>query len=165
MLEAIRTLYAYNTWANARLLDAAERLALQQFIAANGGAESIRDVLVHAASAQWTWLERWLGNSPREPWRPADFPYVATLRTRWEEVEATSQRYLAGLTEADLSRDISYVNFRGQSRSYPLWQQMLHQANHATQHRSEAALLLTRLGHSPGDLDLIVYYETLAHPG
>ena len=36
---------------------------------------------------------------------------------------------------------------RGPIRS---WQQLLHQVNHATQHRSEAALLLTRLGFSQG---------------
>jgi uncharacterized damage-inducible protein DinB len=35
----------------------------------------------------------------------------------------------------------------------------LHQVNHATQHRSEAALLLTRFGYSPGWLDLLVYVD------
>ncbi|HYU21327.1 MAG TPA: DinB family protein [Chloroflexota bacterium] len=39
----------------------------------------------------------------------------------------------------------------------PLWQMMLHVANHGTQHRSEVAALLTGFGQSPGDLDLLVY--------
>jgi uncharacterized damage-inducible protein DinB len=34
---------------------------------------------------------------------------------------------------------------------------MLHQANHATQHRSEVAAMLTQFGQSPGWLDLIFY--------
>ena len=61
------------------------------------------------------------------------------------------------MREPDLARVVSYVNFQGETWAYPLWQQLLHQVNHATQHRSEAALLLTRLGYSPGWLDLLVY--------
>ncbi len=39
--------------------------------------------------------------------------------------------------------------------AYPLWQMMLHQVNHATQHRSEVAVIWTQFGHSPGALDLL----------
>jgi len=34
---------------------------------------------------------------------------------------------------------------------------MLHQVNHGTQHRSEAAMVLTRFGRSPGLLDFLYY--------
>ena len=162
MLEVIRTLYAYNAWANARILDTAEGLRLHDFISQHNGAGSIREILVHTASAQWMWLERCQGSSPRAMWNPGDFPYVATLRARWAEVEEATQRYLAKLQESELDRDVTYVSFRGETRTYPLWNALLHQANHATQHRSEAALLMTECGHSPGDLDLIVYFAQSA---
>ena len=159
MLEGIRNLYAYSAWANARILDTADQLTPEQFTTSGDGFDSVRDTLVHTVSVQWLWLERWRETSPRELWDPADFADIAALRTRWEEVEAATSEYVATLREPDLARVVSYLNFQGERWAYPLWQQLLHQVNHATQHRSEAALLLTRLGHSPGWLDLLVYVD------
>ena len=159
MLEAIRDLYAYSAWANARILETAEQLTLEQFTADVEGCDSIRDTLVHTASVQWLWLERWRESSPRELWDPADFPDVATLQSRWDEVEDATKAYVATLRVPDLDGVVSYVNFQGETWAYPLWQQLLHQVNHATQHRSEAALLLTRLGYSPGWLDFLFYVD------
>jgi uncharacterized damage-inducible protein DinB len=162
MLEAIRNLYAYNAWANTRILDTAERLSVQQFVSPREGGEVVRDTLVHVAWSQWLWLERCKGDSPQTRWNPADFPYVAALRQRWDQVEAETQDYITGLTESDLGRTISYLNFQGESWSYPRWQALLHQINHATQHRSEVALLMTQSGCSSGNLDFLIYFDELA---
>ena len=159
MLEGIRTLYAYGAWANARILDTAERLDPDQFMTEVDGLGSIRDTLVHTASAEWAWLERWRGHSPRQLWDPAEFPDLTSLRARWAEVAAATSDYIATLQEPDLGRVVSYVNFQGESWAYPLWQQLLHLVNHGTQHRSEAALMLTRVGHSPGWLDFLIYVD------
>jgi uncharacterized damage-inducible protein DinB len=159
MLEGIRELYAYSAWANARILDTAKQLTPEQFTTSGDGFNSLRDTLVHTASVQWLWLERWRETSPPELWDPVSFADIGALRTRWEEVEAATSEYVDTLREPDLGRVVSYVNFQGECWAYPLWQQLLHQVNHATQHRSEAALLLTRLGYSPGWLDLLVYVD------
>jgi hypothetical protein len=39
----------------------------------------------------------------------------------------------------------------------PVWQMLVHDVNHGTQHRAEAAVLLTAKGRSPGELDLMNY--------
>ncbi len=159
MLQALHFLYDYNTWAMQRVLDAAERLRLQQFMAGQDGHDSIRDLLVHTVWAQWIWLERCRGESPTALWQPAEFPYVATLTSRWREVDAVTHDFLDTLTGDDLEHVIAYQNFAGETWRYPVWQALLHQANHAQQHRSEAALLLTRAGSSPGSLDLLVFED------
>jgi uncharacterized damage-inducible protein DinB len=38
---------------------------------------------------------------------------------------------------------------------------LTHVVNHGTQHRSEAALILTEIGRSPGEIDMIFYVEDL----
>ena len=62
---------------------------------------------------------------------------------------------------ADLTDDfVAYV--RG---GVPVWQMLVHVVNHGTQHRAEAAVLLTAASRSPGELDLINYAEELAGRG
>src|SRR5437773_2660376 len=61
-------------------------------------------------------------------------------------------------------RILEYTNMQGERWAYPLWQQMIHQVNHATQHRSEAAVMLTKLGHSPGWLDLLYFVDLVGGP-
>lgn len=161
MLDAIRDLYAYNVWANRRILDTAEQMTLQRFLAHHNGAGSIREILTHTAWAHWIWLERCHGRSPRDTWEANAFPYVASLRARWNEVEADTERFLEHLRADELDRMVTYVNVQGETWSYPLWQALLHQVNHATQHRSEAALLMTENGHSPGNLDYLIYHDLM----
>jgi MFS family permease len=60
----------------------------------------------------------------------------------------------AGLAEETLDRNFPYVRSNGEERVKPFWHTLVHVVNHGTQHRSEAAMLLTIYGASPGDLDL-----------
>jgi uncharacterized damage-inducible protein DinB len=158
--EAVRSLYRYNDWANRRILDTSERLTHEQLVAGGGaGLDSIRDTLVHTMGAQWLYLERWQGRSPRASLVAADFLDLAAIRARWETVERDTQAFVAALTDDDLGRVVEYTSTQGERWAYPLWQQMIHQVNHATQHRSETAVMLTKLGHSPGWLDLLYFVD------
>lgn len=164
-LLQIRTLYDYSGWANARILDAATSLTLDQLNAPGDGAYgSVRETLVHAMSAQWGWLARWQSTRPTVPptgrLDPADFPDVTAIRTRWDEIERATCAYVADVSGDDLDRVVRYVSASGETWAYPLWQQLIHQVNHGTQHRSEVAALLTRYGRSPGELDLLVFIDT-----
>ncbi len=64
---------------------------------------------------------------------------------------------MAGLDDAALDRPVRYTTTQGTPCADPLWQLLLHVVNHSTQFRSEAAVVLTTFGVSPGDLDLLVF--------
>ena len=160
--DVIRSLYRYSAWANGRILETAAGLDRDHLLAGAGASgESIRDTLVHTFGAQWLYLERWRGRSPQRLPAPAEFPDVASVRARWDEIERATADFVAGLTDAQLAAVVEYTNFEGERWAYPLWQQMLHQVNHATQHRSEAAVMLTQAGHSPGWLDYLYWVDVV----
>ena len=158
-LEVIQLQYQYNAWANQRILDTAAQLTPEQLREKSSASfESIFDTLVHTMSAQWIWLSRWQGTSPTAMIDPNDFVDLTAVCERWAEIEQNTQAFVAQLDEAVfMQTEVSYNNTKGKSFSYPLWQLMLHQVNHATQHRSEVAAIMTQFGYSPGWLDLIMY--------
>jgi len=158
--DEVRTLYRYSAWATARIFQAASALDAAQLAAPSGASfSSVHDTLVHIMAAQWIWLSRWQGTSPTSLLEARVFPDLASLRARWDQIEADTRRFVATLTDADLARVVEYRNTRGELWAYPLWQQVVHQVNHATYHRGEVAAALTQLGHSPGDLDLLIYID------
>jgi uncharacterized damage-inducible protein DinB len=157
---AMRTLYDYNAWANTQILQASARVSREQLVQSrSANFESLRGTLVHTMAAQWLYLERWQGRSPRAMPQAAEFADLPAIAARWAEIERATHAFVAGLGDADVARVIEYTNFQGVRWAYPLWQQMMHQVNHATQHRSEAAVILTELGCSPGGLDLLYFVD------
>jgi uncharacterized damage-inducible protein DinB len=155
-LDYFKTLFDYNYWANKRILDAAEHLdEAQLHTATRGGHESLYRTLIHIMGAEYIWRMRWQGVSLPERLNANDFPTLEALRTRWQEEERLMRLFLATLPEEDMTHIVSYVSREGNALSVALWQLMAHLINHSTQHRSEVALLLSELGHSPGDLDFL----------
>jgi uncharacterized damage-inducible protein DinB len=161
--EYVETLYDYHYWAMGRLLDAASHLdATSLDVVPLNGLGSLRQILVHALSAEWIWSNRLRGVSPPTMLDPAELPTFTAIRTRWSEEEVALRTVIAGLDQAALAQDLTYRTTEGTVRSNPRWHILVHLANHGTQHRSEAAALLTALGHSPGDLDMIVFFRAQA---
>jgi len=156
--QDILILYGYNQWANAKILNAAANVTLDQFVTPalfpHGG---LRGTLVHALSAEWVWRTRWEGTSPTSMLKAEQFPDFPSLRTRWAEEETRLMSFVSGISDERLNSTFDYRNTAGKPFTKILWQAMAHVVNHGTQHRTEAAAMLTDLGHSPGDIDLIYF--------
>ena len=161
-LELIRTLYDYDRWATERIFDTAESLTPEQLNApGTAGHGSIHETLLHLVSAQRDWASWWNGTMTAEESMtnetdPADYPDLHAVRAFWNDGQQQLWAFIDGLTEKDLEQEFpATLPWTGQTVTFTLWQMMAHVANHGTQHRSEAAAMLTTFDHSPGFLDLI----------
>lgn len=165
-----RHLFTYTEWANARVLDAAEKLPPEELLRDTGiSYKSIVGTLLHMAGAEWMWLERWHGHSPVGPdvwagWTPADARSLQQVREKWQPIVQRRAAYLDRISDADLSRELGYTRFTGESYSLPLGQQMQHVINHATLHRGQVVGMIRQLGVTPPSTDLLFYLMEMRQP-
>ena len=115
-------------------------------------ATGLGEILVHhlGASQRWRHAFQDTGESP-EPSEP--LPTIDGASHGWDAEWAALDAWLPTVTDGF----VAYVH-----EGVPVWQMLVHVVNHGTQHRAEAAALLTAEGRSPGELDLINYAEEQA---
>src|SRR5579862_5124111 len=126
-IQDLRVLYDYCYWANAKILDVVSRLKEEEFTRPVAGSyASVRNTLVHMLSAEWGWLDR-CGGAPRGPKLVAsDYPTVASVVERWQQVEAHLREFLSELQDQDLQRIIDFSLGAGSTQSLPLGELMHH---------------------------------------
>ncbi|MXW25415.1 MAG: DUF664 domain-containing protein [Dehalococcoidia bacterium] len=154
-LTGLRELYDHHAWAMDRLLARAREVSPGDAAeAARPDGLSLRDTLAHIVSAEGNWLRRFQVRERYGSFRPDS---VAGVATGWIGLQADFRVFLAGLEAADLDRPIvrdPHPRDRGTLRAG-----ITHVIMHGAQHTAEAAELLTRLGHSPGQLDYMEFLD------
>lgn len=154
----VRSLYAYNEWANARIFDAAAELEPAVFTAPRGSSfSSIRDTIAHIAASEWVWFRRWRGVSPSAQPEWASLQDAGALRGKLREVEAGRAEFLRELGDGDLGRQLRYRNLKGDDFNEPLVDQLVHVVNHSSYHRGQIATLSRQAGFAVPATDLIVF--------
>jgi uncharacterized damage-inducible protein DinB len=154
----VARLFDYNRWANARAFEGAAGLSEEELGRSLGGSfTSVLGTLTHLVGAEWVWLERWHGRSPRA--LPSDFTSVNDLRQRLTAIEEGQKSVLDALTPERLGSKVTYVNFAGQTCTYTFGEAMVHLVNHGTYHRGQVATLLRQLGKKPLSTDYLLYLD------
>ena len=157
--DEILFLFAYDRWATRQLLGVLDDLDPALW-ARTGvvGERGLGSILVHHLGASQRWRigfeTRGTDEGPQPELEP--LPSIAELRERWEAEWAAVDAWLPTLTDGF----VTYVH-----EGVPVWHMLVHMVNHGTQHRAEAAAILTAEGRSPGDLDLINYAEERVQGG
>jgi len=98
---------------------------------------------------------------PKEQ-RGGTLPDEHEVREKGEWAEGARDGIVPRDAEADTLDDAALSR---REEGIAVWQCLAHVVNHGTQHRSEAAALLTAAGASPGEIDLIFFAEERAARG
>jgi uncharacterized damage-inducible protein DinB len=158
--EDIELLYRYGRWANATILKTVAGLTPEQFNQKLGGSfPSVRETLVHIMGAEWIWLQRWKGASPKALLSAAEFPDLDSIKARWRGIEQEQMEFVGQTTDSSLKSPLKYVNLKGQTFEYPLGRVMQHLVNHGSYHRGQVTNFLRQLGAQPASTDLLVYFD------
>lgn len=159
-------LYRFNRWANRTIVDACRELAPDQLAADCVGTYGRLDrTLAHLAAAEAGYVHR-LTDEPRvlewDDEAAGAPPSVATVAAALEQTGAR----LIGLA-ATIPDDFvaSYVNGYGDQVHRPGWLLLAQSVDHAREHRSHIATILTQLGIRPPDIDVWSFDEAGADAG
>ncbi|HEV2074299.1 MAG TPA: DinB family protein [Thermomicrobiales bacterium] len=140
-------LFEHNQWANLRAVDASVHLTDAQLDATvQGTAGTVRDTMMHIAGAEQRYVMRLSGRQPtygeRDGW-----PGVDTLRQAFNE-SGRALIELAGRADPD---EVLEGEYQGQPYKLPVSTIYVQAINHATEHRSQIATILTQHGIEPPD--------------
>lgn len=150
-------MFRHNLWANRRLLDACAGLSDAQLDATVAGtAGTIRETLKHLVGAEERYVDALRGEYGRSP-RREDQPWNGAAELK-DAVTATGQ---ALIELAQTTEDGAIVRGvrRGEPFEFPAWHFFLQSVNHATEHRSHIATILTQQGIEPPSFDSWTYLQ------
>src|SRR3982750_1685497 len=148
MLETIRNLFAYDAWANARVLDVLRSAQIENQKALN--------FLAHLLVSEKIWLLRLKGVDTSNINKSPDAS-VAAWAGAFDEMRGAFADYVGSIKEEDLDSRATYRNFKGAEFHTPVKDILMHVAFHGTYHRGQIALAMRAEGMTPVDTDFITF--------
>ena len=152
-------LYRHNRWANRLVMAACRGLTPEQLAAdCPGTYGALGPTLAHLAAAEAGYVHR-LTDEPRVlSWRdPAPAPPVAELA---DAMEQTGTRLIALAASTPDDHVAAFTTLDGEDVRIPGWVLLAQAIDHAREHRTHAATILTQLGITPPDMDLWSFNES-----
>jgi uncharacterized damage-inducible protein DinB len=154
-ISEIRLMYDYHNWANHLLLEKASYLTDAQLHEERAiPYKTLRDTFIHMLDADNSWRHILQHNVLLEKTleQTEAFPDFASILAFWKQEEADWSYFLDNLTDIDMERIVRYEIPEGR-RERVMWHCLYHVVNHGSQHRAEAAAVLSEFGYSEGGTD------------
>jgi uncharacterized damage-inducible protein DinB len=143
-------LFRHNLWANLLLLDACAALDAAQFDATvHGTYGSIRATLTHLAGSEESYLARLAGERPADAIQAGEVLELADLRAHLRR----SGEALIDITQRVGTIGSIRVAWGGKVWQVPAGVILTQAINHATEHRTHIATIITQQGIEPPELD------------
>jgi uncharacterized damage-inducible protein DinB len=160
----LEMLYDFGYWVRDRILESAAKLSKAEFTMPSAlTTRNLRGTLVHTLDVEWSWRAR-LQGQPESVWKKElsvrDYPTVDALAAHWRRDESEMRAWLASLDDDRLAHTFDPTPSTAMAtpkERYPLWYYVLHIHTHTYQQLSDAAVLLTRMRRSPGNIEFLEY--------
>jgi uncharacterized damage-inducible protein DinB len=157
MNDDLVSLYAYNRWADRRVLDACRKLTPEQYVAEPlPGWSSVRSSIAHIAIVTEVWLRSVAGENVETVPTEEELPTVEDAERILDRADQIFHQAVPALTPEQLAAPRT---FRGRGRSAILspWIVLRHIVNHSTYHRGQVAAKLKRLGVELAATDMVLW--------
>ena len=146
MQDDIVALFAYDRWANSKVLDACRKLTAEQYVAEPvPGWSSVRSTIYHIAMATELNLRSLTGKTDDSIPTEADLATVDDAARLLERAYRRFEEVLPTLTPERLNT-VRTLRGRGWTLTLPPWAMLRHIVNHSTYHRGQVASKLKRFG-------------------
>ena len=159
MTTGLPDFFQYNLWANLRLLDACAELSDAQLDATTKGTfGSVRETLMHLFAAEEGYARHFNFTGPAPTPRLADLTTFAGFDELRRRAERSGKELIAIAERGDLSQ---ILHLDGGTYDAPVIVVVIQAINHAIDHRSQIATLLSQQDIEPPDLDGWSYNDSM----
>ena len=146
MQDDVVALFAYDRWANTKVLDACRKLTAAQYVAEPvPGWSSVRSTIYHIALVTEFHLGTLAGDPDDSLPTEADLATVADAARLLERACCRFEELRPTLTPERLNTVLT-LRWRGRTATLPPWAMRRHIVNHSTYHRGQVAAKLKRFG-------------------
>jgi uncharacterized damage-inducible protein DinB len=144
--DDVVALFAYDRWANTKVLEACRKLTAEQYVAEPvPGWSSVRSTIYHIAWVTDLHLRTLAGDPDDSIPTEADLPTVDDAARLLERAYRRFEELRPTLTPERLSSMLT-VRGRGYTFTLPRWAMLRHIVTHSTYHRGQVASKLKRFG-------------------